>query len=400
MEKIWFTAALWLLLALVAVVLAGWFRIATALSEIVIGTTAQWIIGLTIGAGALGLQAPWVTFLAGTGSILLTFLAGAELDPVVLRKTWKEAVVVGLVGFFGPFLGATAVAHYLLGWAWHPSWLGGVALSTTSVAVVYAVMLELGFNRTDFGKAILAACFVNDLGTVITLGLIFSPFTVRTLVFAGVSVATFAILPFVFFWFFNRFGGRASEIEAKYILLVLFGMGGLAVWSGSEAVLPAYIIGMVLAGSVGRDHALVRRLRTLTLGLLTPFFFIRAGSLVSVPALLSAPLVLVALFFAKMVSKLAGLLPAVRAFKHHGHQGIYYSLMMSTGLTFGTISALFGLNHGVIDQSQYSLLVAAVIGSAVIPTWIANAFFTPKHLLPRKGKEIAAAGLEEVAEKI
>jgi hypothetical protein len=56
--------------------------------------------------------------------------------------------------------------------------------------------------------------------------------------------------------------------------------------------------------------------------------------------------------------------------------------MMSTGLTFGTISALFGLNHHIITQSQYSFLVAAVIGSAVIPTAIANAFFMPRHLLP------------------
>jgi Kef-type K+ transport system membrane component KefB len=140
---------------------------------------------------------------------------------------------------------------------------------------------------------------------------------------------------------------------------------------------------MVLAGTVGKDHALIRRLRTLTFGLLTPFYFIRAGSFVSVPALISAPLVFVALFFAKSFSKFAGLFPAVKAFKYQKEEGLYYTLMMSTGLTFGTISSLFGLNHGVIDQAQYSHLVATVIGSAVIPTMIANAFFMPRHLLPR-----------------
>ncbi len=398
MEQVWFVAALWLLLALAAVLLASWLRIATALSEIVVGTVAQLIIGAAIGAEALGMKAPWVTFLAGTGAIVLTFLAGAELDPVIFRAKWKESVVVGMVGFIGPFLGATAIAHYVVGWGWRPSWLAGVALSTTSVAVVYAVMLELGFNQTQFGKAILAACFVNDLGTVIALGLIFSPFTIKTVIFLCVSAVVFAILPFVTRWFFQRYGGRVSELETKYILVLLFGMGGLAVWSGSEAVLPAYIIGMVLAGSVGKDHFLIRRLRTLTFGLLTPFYFIRAGSLISVPALLSAPLVFVALFFAKMISKLAGLLPAVRWFNHQGHAGIYYSLMMSTGLTFGTISALFGLHYGIIDQTQYSFLVATVIGSAVIPTAIANAFFMPKHLLPKKNEEVAASGLGEMAE--
>lgn len=172
-------------------------------------------------------------------------------------------------------------------------------------------------------------------------------------------------------------------------------MAGLAVWSGSEAVLPAYIIGMVLAGTVGKDHILVRRLRTLTFGLLTPFYFNRAGSFVSVPARLGAPLVFVALFFAKMFSKIIGLLPTVNAFKYERNEGLYYTLMMSTGLTFGTISALFGLNHGIIDQAQYSFLVATVIGSAVIPTMVANAFFMPRHLLRRREPEPITGGISE-----
>ena len=382
MDNIWFLAALWVGLALVATLLAIWFRVSTALSEIVIGTVAQLIIGVAIGGAGLGSQTPWVTFLAGTGAIVLTFLAGAELDPTIFRVKWKEATVVGLAGFFAPFLGSAAIAYYVLGWDPRPAWLAGVALSTTSVAVVYAVMLELGFNVTEYGKTILAACFINDLGTVIGLGLIFAPFTVRTVVFVAVSVLVFAILPFIAPRFFRRYGGRVSEIETKFILLALFGMGGLALWADSEPVLPAYIIGMVLAGTVGKDHMLIRRLRTLTFGLLTPFYFIRAGSLVSVPALVAAPGVFVALFFAKMISKLAGVFPSVRLFGHRQGADVYYTLMMSTGLTFGTISALFGLNRGIITPAQYSHLVAAVIGSAVIPTVIANAFFMPRHLLP------------------
>jgi Kef-type K+ transport system membrane component KefB len=383
MGEVWTTAALWLGLALVATLLSIWFRISTALTEIVVGTVAQLIIGATIGAAALGVKAPWIGFLAGTGAIVLTFLAGAELDPSIFRTKWKEASVVGLVGFFAPFLGAAAVARFVLGWSARSSWLAGIALSTTSVAVVYAVMLELGFNRTSFGKGILAACFINDLGTVIGLGLIFAPFTWRTLAFVGLSLLVFILLPFVTPWFFERFGGRVSELEAKYILFLLFAMGGLAAWAGSEAVLPAYIIGMVLAGTVGKDHILIRRLRTLTFGLLTPFYFIRAGSLVSIPALIAAPLAFVALLLAKMLTKLGSLVPTVRSFNYLGHEGLYYSLMMSTGLTFGTISALFGLNNGIINQAQYSHLVATVIGSAVVPTAIANAYFLPKHLLPK-----------------
>jgi Kef-type K+ transport system membrane component KefB len=393
MENVWFLASLWVGLALIATLLAIWLKISTALSEIVVGTVAQLVIGAAIG-GSLGGQSEWVTFLAGTGSILLTFLAGAELDPMVFRRKWREATAIGLVGFFGPFFGVAAIAHYVLGWTVMSSWLAGVALSTTSVAVVYAVLLELGFNRTEFGKAILAACFINDLGTVIALGLIFSPFTLKTLVFVVVGLVAFLVLPYATPRFFKKYGGRVSELEAKFILFALFLMGGLAVWAGSEAVLPAYIIGMVLAGSVGNDHFLVRRLRTVTFGLLTPFYFIRAGSFVSVPALVAAPMAFVVLFFAKMITKMVGIFPTVQTYGYRGREGWYYTLMMSTGLTFGTISALFGLNHGVITREQYSFLVAAVIGSAVIPTVIANAFFMPTHLLADN------APLAEVTEAI
>src|SRR5271155_3400466 len=197
MENMWALASVWVGLALIATLVAIWFRISTALSEIVVGTVAQLVIGALFVHAELGGKTSWISFLAGTGAIVLTFLAGAELDPQIFRTKWKEATVIGLVGFFGPFFGCTAIAHYILHWGSRPSWLAGVALSTTSVAVVYAVMLELGFNTTDFGKAILAACFVNDLGTVIALGLIFSPFTYRTLVFVLICIGVFTLLPFL-----------------------------------------------------------------------------------------------------------------------------------------------------------------------------------------------------------
>jgi glutathione-regulated potassium-efflux system ancillary protein KefC len=382
MTHYWALAALWLGLALLATLLSIWLRVATALSEIVVGTIAQLIIGAIIGGAALGTHEDWVTFLSGAGAIVLTFLAGAELDPAVFKTKWKEASAIGMVGFAAPFLGCFLVAHLLLGWNSPQSWLAGVAMSTTSVAVVYAVMLESGLNRTEYGKTLLAACFINDLLTVLALGLIFAPFTLKTLVFAVVAIVAFAILPWLTPRFFKLYGNRPSELEAKYLMLCLFGLGALAAWAESEAVLPAYIIGMVLAGTVGKDHALVRRLRTLTFGFLTPFYFIRAGSFVSVPALLAAPLGFFVLLAGKMITKIVGVYPVSRAYKSPKREAAYTTMLMSTGLTFGTISSLFGLSHHIIDEGQYSVLVACVIGSAVIPTLIGNAFFLPHHLIP------------------
>ena len=392
MIAVWSLAALWFALALFASLCAIYFRVSTALTEIIVGTGAQWILGIFFGTAVLGADEPWIKFLAGAGAIMLTFLAGAELDPVVFRQKWKEATAVGIASFLLPFLGCAAAAYYLLGWGVRASWLGGIAMSTTSVAVVYAVMLEYGFNKTAYGKTILAACFITDLGTVVALGLIFAPFTVKTLIFIVVGIVVFVALPWVTPRFFRLYGNRPSELETKFLLLCLLGMGALAAWADSEAVLPAYLIGMVLAGTVGKDHALIRRLRTLTFGLLTPFYFIRAGSFVSIPALIAAPAAFMFFLIVKMATKIVGVYPVTKLFGAPDKEGMYTTLLMSTGLTFGTISSLFGLSHGIINQSQYSALVAAVIGSAVIPTLIANAFFLPRHLLPQSGPAPAPAG--------
>jgi glutathione-regulated potassium-efflux system ancillary protein KefC len=224
---VWGFAGLWLGLALVATLLSIWFRIATDLSEIVGGTVAELIIGAPVGT-SLGSGKPWIKFLSGTGATVMTFLAGAELDPLVFKAKLKEATVIGFISFLASFLGCTTVAYYLLHWSEKASWLAGVALSTTSVAVVYAVILELGLNKTDFGKAVLAACFVTDLDTVVSLGLIFAPFSVKTLIFAGGSAVVFFILSYLTPRFFKKYENQPSELEAKYLRLFLFGLRALA----------------------------------------------------------------------------------------------------------------------------------------------------------------------------
>ncbi|MBI3181339.1 MAG: cation:proton antiporter [Myxococcales bacterium] len=387
MEQALITASIWVGLALVATFAASRLRVSVALTEIVVGMLASAAIVHAFGPDATGAKAPWLLFVASAGATLLTFLAGAELEPSVMRKKWKEVTVVGLVGFLAPFLGCAALARFVLGWSGPASWLAGIALSTTSMAVVYAVMLETGFNRTEFGKGILGACFVNDLGTVIVLGLLFAPFTWRTLVFAGACAAAFVCLPLVTPRLIERYAHKTAAFRTKWVLFVLFGLGGLALWAGSEPVLPAYIAGMVLTRTLGGDPVFMRRLRTLTVGFLSPFYFLRAGSLVALPALAAAPLAFVVLLAGKVGSKIFGLFPVIARFRRERNERWYYTLLMSTGLTFGTISALFGYSHGIVSQEQYSHLVAVVIGSAVVPTLIAGAFFLPRHLVPQEAGE-------------
>jgi glutathione-regulated potassium-efflux system ancillary protein KefC len=382
MEQTYTIAAVWLSLAVLSTVLASHLRISMALMEICVGMIAALVADYFFHPDALGSNLDWLRFIASIGAVLLTFLAGAELDPAAMRVKIKEVAVVGLIGFLSPFLGCAAVARFVLGWDVPASWLAGIAMSCTSLAVVYSVMLEYGFNKTEYGKGILGACFINDLGTVIALGVIFAPLTYKTAIFICVSVAVISSLPFITTRLVERYGNKTAAIRTKWILLVLCGLGALALWSGSEPVLPAYLAGMVLAKTVGRDNFYIRRLRTLTVGFLTPFYFLRAGSLVSLPAVAAAPAVFLALFFGKSALKIFGLFPVIGMFRQDGKERWYYTLLMSTGLTFGTISALYGLAHEIVTQEQYSFLVATIIASAVVPTLIANAAFLPRHLLP------------------
>ncbi len=232
MENQWLQATLWIGLALVATLISLRIAVSIALIEIIAGV---------IGGNFLPLQrTEWVNFLAGFGSILLTFLAGAEVDPVVMKRNFKESMTIGIIAFFAPFLGVMAYAYYIAGWSLPEAQIAGIALSTTSVAVVYAVMIETGYNETQLGKLILAACFINDLGTVLALGILFANYDRYMVLFLAVTAIVLLLLPRFIPWFFKKVGSRISEPETKFIFFLLFGLGGLSLMAKSEAVLPAY----------------------------------------------------------------------------------------------------------------------------------------------------------------
>ena len=369
MDNIWFVSALWMALAFVAAIGSLFITISAALFEIVIGALAGNTVGLPL--------TPWIDYIAAFGAVVLTFLAGTDIDPHVVKRNVGSSVTIGLMGFFAPYLGCLLLARYGLGWPWPQAQIAGISLSTTSVAVVYAVMVETGYNRTELGKIILAACFINDIGTVLALGLIFANYNIYLLIFVLATIVVMAVLPFVVPPLFARISGRASEPEIKFLFIVLFVLGGLANLGKSEAVLPAYLIGMVLAPFFIKNRELQFRMRAICFAFLTPFYFLKAGSLIEARALIEGA-GLIGLFLAmKMATKFAGILPLSHYFKFGRREGMYTTMMMSTGLTFGSISALFGLTNNIIDQAQYTVLLTAVIGSAVVPTLIAQLFFQP-----------------------
>ncbi|AHY48380.1 Sodium/hydrogen exchanger family (plasmid) [Rubrobacter radiotolerans] len=380
MENMYLVAAVWISLALLASLVSVRVGISVALVEIMVGVLAGNLFTIP--------EPEWVAFLASIGAVALTFLAGVDIDTEVLRNKLAATLLIGFLSFLLPFLGAAAWAYGVADWTGDASLIAGIALSTTSVAVVYAVMIETGLNRSDLGKVILAACFVTDLGTVTALGLLFAGFGLELVVFGAVTVAALLVLPRFTRWFFRQYGERVSEPELKYLFVVLFGLGALASFAGSEAVLPAYLVGLVLSDTFQKREELARRLRTIVFALLTPFYFIRAGLFVSFGSLVAGFWTIVAFFAVKVATKFAGVLPVTLAYGYTFRDGMYTTLMMSTGLTFGTISSLYGLDNGLITQQQYSVLVTVVIATAIIPTLVAQRFFLPL-------KEIKKVQIEE-----
>ncbi len=385
-DNVWLTLAVWMGLALVASLLSIRLGVSVALLEIAMGV---------LGGNFLGLQTnSWIDVLASFGSVLLTFLAGTEIEPDVLRRHVKPTLVIGAVAFFAPFLGAWQFAERLAGWAPQSSLIAGIALSTTSVAVVYAVMVETGLNVTQLGKIILAACFVNDLGTVLALGVLFANFNAFLAAFVGVLAAVLLVVSPALRALIRMVGTRVSEPEIKFLFVVLFLLGGLATTARSEAVLPAYLVGLVVAGVFVHDKVLVNRMRSTAFALLTPFFFLKAGLFVSLQAVAAGTGLIGVFLGVKMLCKALSVWPSARAFGLTVRETNYTTMLMSTGLTFGSISALFGLNNRIIDQAQYTILVTAVVLSAVVPTLIAQTFFRPD--VARPADEETEAALEPV----
>src|SRR5437764_2475397 len=394
LETIWFIAAAWMGLALIASLISIRIGISVALIEIVVGVVAgNLAVGLEGGTLHVGIagtgssaghlhhvlqSTEWTNFLALLGSGVLTFLAGAEIDPVSLKANLRVSVLIGVLSFGIPFVVIWLFAQFIFGWSLHQAQIAGIALSTTSVAVVYSVMIEGGFSDMAMGKMILAACFITDFGTVLALGTLFANYNLWLLLFVIVTLIVLWFMPRWTQSIITRLGAtQVSEPEVKFIFCVLFFLGGLATTAKSEAVLPAYLLGLVVAGVFLRDKTLVRRMRSIVFAVFTPFYFIKAGLYVSLPALWTSLLVISVFLALKMVTKVVGVFPLARLHYMKVKEASYTTLLMATGLTFGTISALYGLQNGIIDQNQYTVLVSVVILSAFVPTLIAQKFFQP-----------------------
>jgi Kef-type K+ transport system membrane component KefB len=361
----------------VAAVLAATILVASTISvEIGLSVALIELLAGVIVGNAFHLDVPtWLAFLGSFAGMVLTFQAGAEVDVPQFKREWKASLSIGLVSFFAPFAVVGLLAYYGLGWNHRQAEIGGLALSTTSLAVVYAVLVETGLNRELVGKRLMSATFVTDIATVAGLTALFVKPTLWIVPFILVSVALIAGLPKAAPWFFGRYGNRVIEPEIKLVFASLFLLMWLGGRANSQPVLPAFILGLVMSSHYVKHRTEQERMRVVAFAFLTPFFFLKGGMSVSAGALWANLGILAVLFAGKMVPKLAGVYPLAR--RYTAPHATFTTLLMSTGLTFGTITSLYGLNAGIIDRTQFSLLIAVVVLSAIVPTAIAQRLFHP-----------------------
>jgi len=343
------------------------------------------IIEITIGAiaGNLGLKTEdWMIYLAGFGGIILTYLAGTEIDTKLFRKHFKESFLIGLASFFAPFLLVFLYTFFIEKWTLNAAMIAGTALSTTSLAVVYSVLVETGLTNSKLGKLIMSATFVTDMGTALALSILFIKPNLYTGLFIVVSTALiFFVYRFSLFLLRNKtMSNKVIEPEIKMIFLILMAFMFFAKLGDGQAVLPAFVLGMLMSKHFKeqrRTNLIGRKLRTVAYAMITPIFFIVGGMKISVPLIISALGIFAILFCMKIIAKFAGVWFFAKKFMPG--DSMYTTLLMSTGLTFGTISSMFGLQAGYIDQVQYSVLVGVVVASAIIPTFIAQKWYKPKY---------------------
>jgi Kef-type K+ transport system membrane component KefB len=363
----------------VTILLASMVSIEVGLSVALIELAA----GVAVGNLFTVTVPDWLSFVGTFAGVMLTFLAGAEVDVPQFRREWQASISIGAVSFVAPFVVALGACYWLVGWNRDQAEIGGLALSTTSLAVVYAVLVETGLNRSLIGKRIMSATFVTDILTVIGLSVLFITPNIWVIPFTAVSVAFVWGLPKLSPWFFGRYGDRVIEPEIKLVFAALFILMYLGTKADSQAVLPAFVLGLAMSAHYAEHRKEQERLRVVAFAFLTPFFFIKGGLNVSLSAVWANLGVLALLCVAKIVPKIGGVYPLAR--KYTSPHAAFTTLLMSTGLTFGTITSLYGLQAGIIDRTQFSLLVTVVVLSAIIPTAIAQRLFTPSR------GEIAAA---------
>lgn len=215
-------------------------------------------------------------YIASFGGILLTFLAGVEIDVDLMKDNFKESFTIGFLSFLIPFVIVFLVTYYIIGWELNPALLTSTALFETSIVVVYSVLTQKGLFKYKIGKLIMVATFITDICTAIALSVLFTKFDIYTLLFYVVSLAVLVMAYYKSDLFFENslFKNKIGELEIKYVFVLLLGFIFFGSLGGGQAILPAFILGVILSDHFKntQKREVKARFKTVAFAIITPNF--------------------------------------------------------------------------------------------------------------------------------
>lgn len=337
------------------------------------------VLGLI--AGNLGLIQPesWMIYVAGMGGMVITFLGGTEINTDILRDNLSKCVGIGFMSFFIPFILVFLNCYFLLHWEIYQALLVSTALSETSIAIVYSVILNRNLSDNLMGTILMGSTFITNIFTALTLSIIFMKPTMDTVYFviASVIILLFSYKYSGTLFESQIFSMKSNELELKYVFLLLIVLIFFATLGGGQALLPVFILGALLSKyfSHGNKNDMLSRLQTVAFTVITPIFFIVAGTKVSIPVIIGSFGIFLLIFAVRQIGKFIGVYTMSRHQLSKNH--MYITMVMSTGLTFGLVAAMYGLNSGIIPSNIYSILTGVLVLSAILPTFIGARFYAP-----------------------
>jgi len=211
-------------LVAVAVVAAAMISLRIKVSSSIIEVLAGVVLANALGVGL----AQWLDFLGTFGGLILTFLAGAEVEFSLLKNNAKESVVIGFMAFLAPLVGVFLFLSLVAKWSFQANIAASLALTTTSIAVVYAVLTEYELIKMPFAKTIIGVTFVNDILTLIGINLVQPAFDVVTVLFVATLFVMVLLIPRMLKAIVRNYGRRAVELELRFILAALLGIAFFA----------------------------------------------------------------------------------------------------------------------------------------------------------------------------
>ncbi|HEY9072012.1 MAG TPA: cation:proton antiporter [Candidatus Ozemobacteraceae bacterium] len=338
--------------------------ISVSVMEILAGVAAGTFAGLR--------SSDWLEHTAAFGLLGIMFFAGFETDLVMLRRNWRSSLTIGLVSFFLPALLVGGVSYLLLGMSAQPAALTAIGLSTTSLALVYSDLKRQGLLKEAPGQVLLGAAMVVDVISMISLAVLFEGLTMVSLVILGMIMLWMTRLPRFCRWLFVRYAANQIELKTRFVLLLLLSLVIASKQASVHVSILAFAAGAFLNEVLAEHDELQLKLQSIVFGLVAPVFFFKAGLSVRLINLHLGLLPSVAVLgLASFGGKIAGtwfaarhVLPAAEARRA--------AILFNYQLSFGIVTASFGLESGIIGASGYLTILVLIISSSLLTSILAR----------------------------